>query len=131
PKGGCGSVEYLLHMHRVEQTGCATTQEHCLHRSLARQRLPGAYLCTDRLDVAVIRGRVPGENGEGAIRAALRAERDMHIEAERVRWTAHVSIFSAAKNASCGISTLPSCFMRFLPSFCRLSSLRLRVISPP
>ena len=38
---------------------------------------------------------------------------------------------SRARNASCGISTLPTCFIRFLPSFCFSSSLRLRVISPP
>ena len=31
-----------------------------------------------------------------------------------------------ARNASCGISTEPTCFMRFLPSFCFSSSLRLR-----
>src|SRR5207237_9898991 len=51
PKGCCGSVEYLLHLHRVEQTGCAATQKHGLQRSLVRQRLPGTYLCTDRRDV--------------------------------------------------------------------------------
>ncbi len=36
-----------------------------------------------------------------------------------------------AKNASCGTSTVPICFMRFLPAFCFSSSLRLRVMSPP
>src|SRR5690625_4469299 len=36
-----------------------------------------------------------------------------------------------AKNASWGISTLPTCFMRFLPAFCFSSNLRLREISPP
>ena len=38
---------------------------------------------------------------------------------------------SAATNASCGTSTRPICFIRFLPSFWRSSSLRLRVMSPP
>ena len=37
----------------------------------------------------------------------------------------------AATNASCGTSTRPICFMRFLPSFWRSSSLRLREMSPP
>jgi hypothetical protein len=36
-------------------------------------------------------------------------------------------IFSAAMNASCGISTLPNCRIFFLPRFCASSSLRLRV----
>jgi hypothetical protein len=40
-------------------------------------------------------------------------------------------IFSAAINASCGISTLPNWRMRFLPAFCFSRSLRLRVASPP
>ncbi len=40
-------------------------------------------------------------------------------------------ILSTARKASCGISTLPSFFMRRLPSFCFSSSLRLRVMSPP
>ena len=39
--------------------------------------------------------------------------------------------FSTARNASWGTSTRPTCFMRFLPSFCLSSSLRLRVMSPP
>jgi len=36
-----------------------------------------------------------------------------------------------ARNASCGISTLPTAFMRFLPAFCFSSSFFLRVMSPP
>ena len=38
---------------------------------------------------------------------------------------------STARKASCGISTLPMRFIRFFPSFCFSSSLRLRLISPP
>ena len=37
----------------------------------------------------------------------------------------------AEMKASWGTSTLPMFFMRFLPSFCFSSSLRLRVMSPP
>lgn len=37
----------------------------------------------------------------------------------------------AAMNASWGTSTRPTIFIRFLPSFCFSSSLRLRVMSPP
>ena len=38
---------------------------------------------------------------------------------------------SAAMNASWGTSTRPTIFIRFLPSFCFSSSLRLRLMSPP
>src|SRR3569833_2086219 len=38
---------------------------------------------------------------------------------------------STAMKASCGISTVPSCFMRFLPAFCFSNNLRLRDTSPP
>ena len=36
-----------------------------------------------------------------------------------------------ARKASCGTSTRPTCFIRFLPSFCLASSFFLRVMSPP
>jgi len=39
--------------------------------------------------------------------------------------------FSTSMNASCGMFTLPMDFIRFLPSFCFSSSLRLRETSPP
>lgn len=38
---------------------------------------------------------------------------------------------SAARKADCGISTLPTWRMRFLPFFCLSRSLRLRLTSPP
>lgn len=41
------------------------------------------------------------------------------------------SLESTAMNASCGTSTLPTIFIRFLPSFCFSSSLRFREMSPP
>ena len=43
----------------------------------------------------------------------------------------HSSTWRMARKASCGTSTVPICFMRFLPAFCFSSSLRLRVMSPP
>src|SRR5262249_26816620 len=47
-------------------------------------------------------------------------------------WSRHYSsVFKTARNASWGISTEPTCFIRFLPSFCFSKSLRLRVMSPP
>ena len=46
------------------------------------------------------------------------------------RSPAHPSIFSAAMNAFCGISTLPN-WRIFLPAFYLSSGLRLRVATPP
>src|SRR5207253_2233156 len=43
----------------------------------------------------------------------------------------HSSTLSTARNASCGISTDPTDFIRFLPSFCFSRSFRLREMSPP
>ncbi len=40
-------------------------------------------------------------------------------------------LFSTDRNAFCGISTCPNCFIRFFPSRCLAHSLRFRVMSPP
>ena len=56
-----------------------------------------------------------------AVTAALAARRATYLS----------PTLRIARNASCGISTLPTAFMRFLPAFCFSSSLRLRVMSPP
>ena len=42
-----------------------------------------------------------------------------------------LSILSAAMKADCGISTSPTCRMRFLPFFCFSRSFFLRLMSPP
>src|ERR1044072_3907621 len=41
------------------------------------------------------------------------------------------SVDSAATKASCGTSTRPTIFIRFLPSFCSSSSWRWGVLPPP
>src|SRR5262249_50337037 len=41
------------------------------------------------------------------------------------------STFKTARKASCGMSTRPTRFIRFFPSFCFSKSLRFRVMSPP
>ena len=75
----------------------------------------------------------PGKGREVAVKALLAAERDVDVEAPSLfpHRVLHQSIFKMAMKASCGTSTLPTAFMRFLPSFCFSSSLRLREISPP
>jgi len=49
----------------------------------------------------------------------------------RVAATPQSSVSSTLMNAAWGISTLPIIFIRFFPSFCFSSSLRLRDTSPP
>src|SRR6202521_5500084 len=65
---------------------------------------------------------------EVAVLADPRAEGHVQVEAMDAF---HQSRLSTAMKASCGISTLPTRFRRFFPSFCFSSSLRLRVTSPP
>ncbi len=73
------------------------------------------------------------DGDEVAVAAAVRAERKMHVQVSGA--AAHFlfvpSRLRTARNASCGTSTAPTCFIRFLPAFWRSSSLRLRVMSPP
>ena len=78
-----------------------------------------------------VRERRRGGGGRG--RAGRRRPAARLPAAGRVHYFSlpSVSISSTARKASCGTSTLPSCFIRFLPSFCFSSSLRLRVMSPP
>ena len=66
--------------------------------------------------------------------AETRKSRMRSFPASVKQW--HIRYFSfpvssTAKNAFCGMSTLPIDFIRFLPSFCFAQSLRLRVMSPP
>ena len=66
--------------------------------------------------------------------------RARHTAANAARTTAVIASIACcinpstckiARNASCGTSTEPICFMRFLPAFCFSRSLRLREMSPP
>ena len=70
---------------------------------------------------------------EVAVAAAVRAEGQMDVE---MPGAAHElfplwPMLSTARNASCGTSTAPTCFIRFLPFFWFSRSLRLREMSPP
>src|SRR5690606_31272922 len=69
--------------------------------------------------------------GHGLGRGALPAARAPAPRRPVPRHLAHQSTFSTARNASCGISTFPTAFIRRLPSFCRSRSFFLRVMSPP
>ena len=52
-------------------------------------------------------------------------------ELERHHFFPSWPMLRTARNASCGTSTAPTCFIRFFPAFCFSSSFRLRVMSPP
>ena len=89
-------------------------------------------LAQQRFDVAAVLAVAADDGDEVAVAAAMRAERNVHVQVADV--PAHrveSPRLSTARNASCGTSTAPTCFIRFLPAFCFSSSLRLRVMSPP
>ena len=150
-------------------------------------------LAQQRVDVGAVLAVAPDDGDEVAVAAAVRAERQVHVEMPRAAHAltrfgrgdelaaavradvrpsprrrraqnvhsyeqmtrvavrrerraaalahgAHLErhqlfcpcpMLSTARNASCGTSTAPTCFIRFLPFFCFSSSLRLREMSPP
>ena len=83
--------------------------------------------------VGGVLARTADDGHEVAIAAAVRAERQVDVEVpNRAAHFLPPSLrLSTARNASCGTSTAPTCFIRRLPAFCFSSSLRLRVMSPP
>jgi len=76
---------------------------------------------------------------EVTVTTPLNAVRNMYVKRKRhcpalraaLTFSISASVARAATKASCGTSTRPTIFMRFLPSFCFSKSLRLREISPP
>ena len=96
-----------------------------------------------QMDVEVLRERLRGSSPPLGGRAApyRNATRALVTCVQRLRadfvpilgGSAHWSLsrFRTARNASCGTSTPPTCFIRFLPFFCFSSSFRLREMSPP
>ena len=84
-----------------------------------------------RVDVGAVVAVAADDGDEVAVAAAVRAERQVHVEVARAAHLRSLSRLSTARNASCGTSTPPTCFIRFLPFFCFSSSFRLREMSPP
>src|SRR5205085_10576269 len=83
-----------------------------------------------RVDVRVVLPGPADHGDEVAVAAARGAEGQVHVQVPRAHFLLP-SRLSTARNASCGTSTEPTCFIRFLPFFCCSSSLRLREMSPP
>src|SRR5690242_14864981 len=110
-----------LHRARRNLVGLdeKSAQNDCQHEGNRNRLCPLAELGSARLSCAIlILHRQVARRGFTEI-GGLR-----HDEA-------YSPTLSRARNASWGISTLPTCFIRFLPSFCFSSSLRFRVMSPP
>src|SRR5207248_8452551 len=109
----------------------AAAEEDCLE--LRREQPTLQFeLREQRVDVRPVQGPVSDDGDEVAVAAARGTERQVHVEVARAAHRFAVSLrFSTARNASCGTSTAPTCFIRFLPAFCFSSSFRLREMSPP
>jgi hypothetical protein len=97
-----------------------------------REELPlEPELREQRVDVGRVGLAAAHDSDEVAVAAPVHAERQVHIEVPRAAHRFPSPRLSTARNASCGTSTEPTCFIRFLPAFCFSSSFRLRVMSPP
>ena len=90
---------------------------------------PGAADLSARL--AALEACVNGGAGGSGIAGPKRVRSAITTPRYLLSIHCYLSICSTARKASCGISTRPTCFMRFLPSFCFSNSFFLRETSPP
>ena len=106
--------------------------------TVARKRMSAKFIVASGARGGVS-GGLPGASAAPGRRAGAfshgAAERERRAGAARPRNWARASHCSPtlriARKASCGISTLPTAFIRFLPAFCFSRSFFLRVMSPP
>ncbi|MPM99152.1 hypothetical protein SDC9_146343 [bioreactor metagenome] len=121
----------------------SSTDVACLKRRFSYAFFPPLELLTQRFKPKIyltLRGDLALKS---TVRAFSLAERYVYVKREppcgrlkRVSALGHYlsSAFVTSMNArkaSCGMETLPTCFIRFLPSFCFSRSLRFLVMSPP
>ena len=110
------------------ERGRAAAEEHRLELRSEQVALEGE-LGEECVDVGAVLPLPPDDRDEVAVAATVGTERQMDVEVAGHFFSA--SRFRTARNASCGTSTIPTCFIRFFPAFWRSSSFRLRVMSPP
>ncbi len=125
---------------RDEFPGASIEWQHCRRREchLHERGQPTDYLYLgagrrddggERHDqIAEVVRRANDERPPPRITHGWRSSRPLSARGRKRR---RHSTCSTARNASWGISTAPTCFMRFFPSFCFSRSLRFRVMSPP
>ena len=121
-------IQQLVQLGARQQAWRAAPDEHGVER--ADGELGAGQLNLPRQCLDVWRDE-PFEHGVGVEIAVLTDPgAEGHVQVQAVN-PFHQSRLSTAMKASCGISTLPTRFRRFFPSFCFSSSFRFRVTSPP
>src|SRR5712691_224498 len=122
------SVQDLPHLGIRQQARRAATDKDSLERTDGTLGSGHIDFAAERVDIGRNQALEHGVGVEVAVLADPGAEGHVQVEAVNAF---HQSRLNTAMKASCGISTLPTRFRRFFPSFCFSSSLRLRVTSPP
>ena len=141
-KAASERIQHAPDLRAGHQRGRSPAEKHRLHPPRAEKGRLLAHFAADGLGIRFPLLHPPAEGREIAISAFFDAHRDVNIDRNRFHivslvllfhlfGSSYSSIFSTAMNASLGTCTLPSWRMRFLPSFCFSSSLRLRLMSPP
>ena len=126
--------EHPVEGHRLGQTAPTQPQRlverHDQSQSTGRQ--PDVHTGrTTGIPVAHRQGDEPVQRWPEGTRAVIPHLARLGARGDSYFLAVSLSLESAAMKASWGTSTRPTIFIRFLPSFCFSSSLRLRVMSPP
>ena len=120
-------------VRRLHRRRGPAAQEHADEFGPRPARRGQLRLAEQRREVPRFQPIQPGVGVEVAVAASRETERDVDVDPGRRAhfFFAPSSTRSAAMNASCGTSTLPTRRMRSLPFFWVSRSFRLRVMSPP
>ena len=124
-------VQQAAKLAWLREGRCPAAEEHGVELG-REQRALELELGKQCIDVGTVLGAPADDRDEVAVPAPVRAERQVDVEVARAAGHFPFSFrLRTARNASCGTSTAPTCFIRFLPFFWRSSSFRFRVMSPP
>ena len=137
PRAGAGEahpVQVAEHLGALGEGDARGRASHPRHG--ARGQEGEHAVRVDPLDAARVEERwelVPLADGrvQRLDRPVVQRPREARLSARHLAHPPSPSSCRTAMKASCGISTEPTCFIRFFPSFWRSRSFRLRVMSPP